>query len=210
MSKSFKIDLTGQRFGRLIVLEFVPNEKRGSYWLCRCDCGNEKVIRGNCLITKHTESCGCLFLDVRKASTTTHGNSNSRLYSIWKNMKQRCNNPNASKYGTYGGRGICVCDEWLNNFPAFRTWALSHGYADNLSIDRIDNNKGYFPENCRWADNKTQCRNLRKNVLVKYEGKLITISEVAEITGISKETLYYRFKHGYSNDQLFRPVKKSK
>ena len=120
-------------------------------------------------------------------------------------MKQRCSNAN---FTYYGGRGITVCNEWCNDFTVFRDWALSHGYADNLSIDRIDNDRGYFPENCRFADAKTQSRNIRTNVHIEYGGRSVCLSEAAELSGINAMTLSCRYRKGDRGDRLFRPVQK--
>lgn len=210
MSKSFKVDLTGKRFGRLTVLEFVPNGKNGnSYWKCRCDCGNEPIINGGLLKLGHTKSCGCLNREEKTKriikQSTTHNSSRTRLYNIWKKMKQRCYNSNHTYYRDYGGRGILMCDEWKNDFVAFRDWAMENGYADELTIDRIDNNKGYSSDNCRWVDKKSQQRNKRNNVYVEYEGEEKTLSEVAELLGMDNGTLWHRYKAGDRGEKLFRP-----
>ena len=204
MSKSFKKDLTGQRFGRLTVLEFVSTEDRHTYWLCKCDCGKFVTVQGSHLNTSRAKSCGCFRSDFR----LIHGNSNIRLYRIWRSMKNRCNNPKNYAYKNYGGRGITVCDEWENDFTKFRDWAMSHGYADNLSIDRIDVNGNYEPENCRWTEMKTQQRNKSNNTFVEYQGEKITLAEAAEKTGINMTTLWRRYHHGDRGKILFRPVKK--
>lgn len=209
MSKSFRKDLTGQRFGRLTVLEFVSNKKKDAHWLCHCDCGNEKVVRGMRLKIGHTTSCGCFRLEkIHSLNGINHGGKGSKLYTIWVRMKQRCLNPNDKSYKDYGGRGICIAPEWLNDFAAFRDWALSHGYKDNLSIDRIDNDRGYFPENCRFADAKTQSRNRRISIFVEYDAKKVCLSEAAELLGIKLGTLRKRYHHGDRDERLFRPVQK--
>ena len=165
------IDLTGQRFGRLVVMERAGVKNKVASWLCKCDCGKMKIINGQSLRKGYTQSCGCLRKETSpengKRTAKHNGRSrlkqqNYRLYYIWDGMKQRCNNPNNHSFQGYGGRGIRVCEEWLNDFAAFQTWALAHGYADDLTIDRIDNYKGYSPDNCQWITIQEQQHHRRK------------------------------------------------
>ncbi len=214
MSKSFRNDLTGQRFGKLTVLEFVPREgTKKSYWKCRCDCGGEKIVAGHDLKLKYTQSCGCLAKEIGKQSgrilgenNCVHGCSKTRLYYIWKGMRQRCYNHNNPDYKNYGGRGIKICDEWLDDFQAFRDWATENGYREGLSIDRIDNDRNYEPDNCRWISIKQQQRNKRNNLIVEYNGEEMCLSDVANTLGISKSTLLFRYHEGDRGERLFRPV----
>lgn len=157
------IDLTGQRFGRLVVAGRANNDNQGKpQWQCQCDCGQFVIVRGEKLRYGLTQSCGCLHNEQLGERRLTHGGRRTRLYTIWNDMKQRCYNVRATNYKNYGGRGIRVCAEWRDDFGAFQQWALSHGYADDLSIDRIDNDKGYAPDNCRWATDYEQAHNKRK------------------------------------------------
>lgn len=195
----------GRRFGRLVV-ESVSRERRGKRDMimahCRCDCGNEKEVFWQALADGRTKSCGCLSRELtterNRRLMTKHGGSHTRLYSIFQSMLSRCYRPQHMHYANYGGRGIGICDEWRRNFAAFREWATSHGYADNLSIDRIDNDRGYSPDNCRWGDARAQGNNRKTNHLVTAAGQMHTVSEWARLTGIKKTTIKERLRRGWS------------
>ena len=195
-----KIDLTGQRFGRLTVIRQEPRRGRNVMWLCQCDCGTLKVVNGAKLRNSLTVSCGCH----KKELFTKHSKSHTRLYTIWGNMKQRCGNPKNTLYPRYGGRVIKVCQEWADSFEAFYKWAMAHGYADNLQIDRIDNNQGYFPDNCRWVTPQANMSNTRINLLIEFEGETHTASEWSRITGIPVRTIISRYHAGRSPAEILK------
>lgn len=183
------IDLTGNRYGKLTVISRAKNKKRktgGSrtMWKCQCECGNIITVESSHLKSGHSKSCGCI--------TKKHGKFGTRIYKIWDSMYQRCYNRNNQAYKNYGGRGITVCDEWLHNFQSFYDWAMSNGYADDLTIDRKDVNGNYEPSNCRWATDVEQHNNTRANRYIEFNGETHTIAEWSRITGINDSTLRSR------------------
>jgi hypothetical protein len=166
------IDLTGNVYSRLTVLEILP-ESNPIKWICRCDCGNIALVRGTLLKRKTTQSCGCYRAEKSRESQTTHGGSVNypKIYNVWAGIIQRTTNPKSINYLDYGGRGITVCEEW-KDFTPFKDWALTTGYASNLKIERIDGNLGYFPDNCKWETSTIQSRHRRpdKNTSSKFIG----------------------------------------
>lgn len=154
-----KINLIGKKFGRLTVIENAPNKGRFTQWKCKCDCGNIVYATTRDLQKGDTQSCGCLFREKLKIRITKHGGKNTRLYRIWCNMKSRATNHNLPCAKYYANKGVTICSEWKNSFETFRAWAVKHGYQENLTIDRIDFNGGYEPNNCRWLTNAEQQRN---------------------------------------------------
>ncbi|SDX85350.1 hypothetical protein SAMN05660923_03051 [Tepidimicrobium xylanilyticum] len=204
---SRRLELEGQKFGRLTVLGFhdVDPKRKESRWLCKCECGNKRIVRGWKLTSGHTKSCGCLNKERAIAASTTHGLSSEKLYSIWKAMLARCENKKHPAYKDYGGRGIKVCDEW-HDIRTFIKWANNNGYKEGLELDRIDNNGNYEPSNCRFTTRKKQTRNTRRNINVTIDGQTKTLSEWAEIHNLKVNTLQYRYYRGDRGRRLVRPV----
>lgn len=197
-------NLVGRQFGELIVLRRNPtNSKSGNArWDCKCTCGNIATVIGSKLRSGATKSCGCA-----RKSKTAQGFSKTRLYRIWSLMKKRCYRNENENFKHYGGRGIEVCDEWKNDFIAFRSWALSHGYADSLSIDRIDVNGNYEPSNCRWVDIKTQANNRRNNRIITYLNNDYTVSEFADLLKVSYWTVRNQLKLGWSIEKIVQKAR---
>lgn len=190
------VDLIGERFGRLVVVERAENNSKGrARWLCQCDCGEQIIVLGYSLRCGSTKSCRCLH---DEGNNTKHKLCYTRLYNIWSCMKSRCINTKDTRYKDYGGRGITICDEWLHDFQAFYDWAMANGYSENLTIDRKDNDKGYYPDNCRWATNKEQNTNQRRNRWITYNGETKTITDWARTTNINHSALSRRLQRGWS------------
>ena len=204
-----RLDLTGKVFGKWKVLSYSFTKSYHDYWHCICECGNEKDVRDYNLISGKSKSCGCQCKDLPQKFQKTHGKTNTRLYKIWCAMKHRCENPASEKSKkNYKDRGITICKEW-HDFINFQKWALENGYADNLSIDRIDNNGNYCPENCKWSTAKEQAQNRRSNVFVTYNNKTQTISQWADELNIKRKTLTERLRKGWSVERAFTyPVNK--
>ena len=197
-----KYNMIGEKFNMLTVLEECEERKdRKKVYKCLCDCGNVVNVIGTNLRNGHSKSCGCLSTQILKDRSITHGKSNTRLYRIYYNMKTRCNNQNNEHYNNWCKRGITVCDEWSKDFMTFHDWAISHGYSDNLTIDRIDNNKGYSPDNCRWVTNLEQQNNTRKNVYLTYNGKTQTIAQWSRELNVRPETIWKRHHKGWSDKE---------
>lgn len=207
------IDITGKKFVRLLVVEKHHQDKRGEwYWRCVCDCGNEKVVSGYKLRTGNTKSCGCLQKECLDSGLhRTHGMTNTRLYTIWCNMKARCGNPKSIEYDSYGGRGISVCSAWLS-FDVFAKWALENGYKEGLSIERIDVNGNYCPDNCKWIELSDQSLNQRRSHLLTAFGKTQTIVEWSRESGLKYDTIERRVNaYGWDAEKaISTPPKKSR
>ena len=203
--------MIGQKFNRLTVVcradnYITPSGAKERRWLCECDCGNTTVVTTAHLKSGHTKSCGCFAMEMRiqNGLREKHGLTRTRIHGIWTQMKTRCYNPNDEHFPNYGGRGITVCAEWLNDVKAFHEWAMANGYADYLTIDRIDTNGNYCPENCRWASKKEQTRNRRNTRFLTFNDETKTLKEWSEITGIKYQTLFCRYKAGKSPEEILR------
>lgn len=211
------VDLTGERFGRYTVVcraddKVSPSGRHRTMWTCRCECGNVKDVLGFSLTGGHVVSCGCYKAELKRKALTTHGGTvggkPTRLYKVWDGMKARCYNPKKTYYPIYGGRGITICDEWRYSFEAFRDWSLANGYAEGLTIDRIDNDGPYSPENCRWATIKEQNSNKSSNHYLTYNGETKTIMQWAEATGFTFHALLARMSKGMTVEEaLLTPLK---
>ena len=191
-------DLTGLTFGYLHVIERAPSKQSGgkpvTSWKCKCQCGKMTIVSSSSLQRGTTVSCGC--------KKRKHGFANrERLYDIWKNMRRRCYDLGNKRYAQYGGRGIGICEEW-SEYSKFRQWALSNGYQPDLTIDRIDNNKSYSPENCRWATSKEQENNMSRNRILTYNGVSHTMSEWADILGLSYGAINHRVQRNWSMGRI--------
>lgn len=207
-------DLTGMKFGILTVVSkapdyIAPNGRKHRRFVCRCDCGNDVIVAIDNL--KRTKSCGCIKRSVAAsigAKNVRHGDARNvdraRLYRIWSGMKSRCLNQKSPEYDIYGGRGIKICKEWVDDYPAFKCWAMKNGYSDELSIDRIDCNGDYAPDNCRWATAKEQSNNLRNNKRVVIDGVEMTIAQLSDKYKIPHHILLSRYNLGWSGEQILR------
>lgn len=217
-SNSRVMDLTGQRFGRLTVIGLHPTETRKTFWYCQCDCGNYKVVRADSLRSGAVKSCGCLKKEQDEENLVKgYGRrtnlergykvAGTRLYYIWQGMRGRCYDKNNKRYERYGGRGITVCDEWNKDYAVFHKWAMENGYAENLTIDRINNDGNYEPSNCRWSTSKEQSCNRTTNVLVKIGNATKALSEWCEIFELDYKMVSARYhRDNFTTwDELFSP-----
>lgn len=206
-------DLTGQKFGKWTALYRVADHitKSGykfTAWRCRCDCGVEKDVTANSLLSGASTSCGCArrehCKEAARKTFTTHGESKTRLYKIWVGIKKRCYDKNSYGYPIYGSRGIGMCDEWKDNFLVFKQWACSNGYADDLTIDRISVDGDYEPSNCRWVDCVAQANNRRNNHYITYNGERKSIAMWSRELGIPARKFYKKMKQGKSFEEIIK------
>lgn len=194
----YPTNLAGMKFGRLTAINPTENLGNGRVkWLCRCDCGNSVEVLNYNLYNNHTQSCGCLQRERAAELNAMHGMCGTRLHRIWRHMRERCLKEYSKRYCDYGGRGITLCDEWLE-FEPFMRWALDNGYADHLTIERINNNKGYSPENCRWATPFEQASNKRSNHLFTIDGVTDTMTNWARAYGINPMLVFDRLHKGWT------------
>lgn len=189
------IDITGQRFGKLTVIGIAS--RNPLKWKCVCDCGNTTEVRTSNLKRNQVASCGC----THKKGNPKHGQCYTRVYKIYAKMLRRCYKTYDPAYKNYGGRGITVCDEWKNSFEAFSKWAYQNGYSDELTIDRIDNDKGYSPDNCRWATVIQQANNTRANRLFTMNGVTKTLSQWCAEYEVPYTRVHARLKSGWSFEE---------
>ena len=207
------IDITGQKFHRLIALQVIDSERgagKAIKYECLCDCGNHHIASVSNLRLGEVKSCGCLNKEQAIKRHLSHGQSKTKLYGVWNCMKGRCSNPNSTVYRHYGGRGIQVCSDW-RSFENFAAWAISAGYKEGLTIDRVNNDGDYTPENCRWVGIETQARNRRNTKYIMFKGEARCLAEWAEILGIKMQVLSERLASGWSVDRaLTEPIKRSR
>ena len=192
-------DITGQKFGRLTIIEYLGTKGHDKYWLCLCECGKVIETSQYRLLSGKTKSCGCLRLELLKKNHIKHGKCGTRLYTVFTSMKQRCYNSKDKHYKYYGGRGVTVCDEWRNDFQAFYDWSITNGYKDNLTIDRIDVDGNYEPNNCRWVTTEQQARNRRFCKYYTINGVTKCLSEWCRIFELNYGTVHSRiYRSGWS------------
>lgn len=208
-----KNDISGNRYGHWTVIQKDKENstERNTRWICRCDCGTIKSVLRSSLTCGGSKSCGCQANKGTKGINQTHGMSKTRLYHEWVSMRRRCNKePTCKKNLSY--KNISVCDEWNKNFEPFMKWALQNGYSDALTIDRVDNAKGYSPENCRWITNEEQQRNKTNNVKIEYEGKEWCLRTLCLEIGFPYKLAHQRYKRAQragksiSTEKLFEPI----
>lgn len=203
------VDLSGKKFGKLTVIKRegsynLPNGKHIPKWLCRCDCGNYIYNKSYALTSLHSKSCGCAKAEASRKLLTKYGMGDTRLASIWRDMRKRCYYSNCNIYKNYGGRGIKVCSEWKDDFMNFYNWAINNGYNDKLTIDRIDVNGNYEPSNCRWVTKKNQGNNRRNNCYLIYNNEKITLTQLANILNKNEKTISKQKLRGWSLEKILR------
>lgn len=216
------VDITGERFGRLVAIERAQNESgskdRHSLWLCQCDCGKTVLVKLDKLRGGDTKSCGCYkrdlcaerikkFNEAHPKARRKHGQSGKKLYWAYQHMMARCYNETNERFSNYGGRGISVCDEWRKNPTSFIEWSLQNGFCDDLTLDRINVDGNYEPTNCRWVDWKTQRNNKTTSVYITVNGQKLTLALLSEKYGIPLGTVWWRYHNGWTPENIIKPVR---
>ena len=211
----------GEKYGRLTVIEYAGlNKNNAALWKCKCDCGNERIVMGAVLRSGKTKSCGCLQRVVAKETVQkynnspeykpvrhiTHGLHSTRLFGIWCRMKGRCYNSKSTQYRYYGAKGVKICDEWLTDFKAFYDWSMANGYQDDLTIDRINNDGNYSPDNCRWANHSEQMLNRSNTVFVEYNGEKKPLAVWCRIYGVNYKRAHAKYRKGFSPEVYLSPT----
>lgn len=192
--------MKNKRFGKLTVIRKTGRDKHNKQkWLCICDCGVKKEFVGSNL-GKHSKSCGCLRKEITSQNKKTHGATRTRLYTTWSNMKARCDNPKATNYNHYGGKGITYDESWVD-FTVFKDWAESTGYADSLTIDRTDPQGNYCPKNCTWETMVKQSKNKKSTINITIENETKTQQEWADQYGVNHSMISRRLKRGWSPER---------
>ena len=197
------IDLTNKKFGKLKVISLDKIKNHKAYWICKCDCGNEKSIMANSLTSGKTKSCGCLAKSNFYKLITKHGDCKTKLYHCWLNMKNRCYNPNSVDSKWYFEKGISICDEWMD-YKNFKIWASQNGYKDGLTIERLDVNKNYCPENCTWIERNKQNNNKSDSRFITYNGQKKCLAEWIKELNLSKSFVYNRLRKDISFNEIVR------
>lgn len=203
-------NLINKKFNKLLVIDKAFTKNREVYWKCICECGNTIYVSTANLNSNRVKSCGCLKLERLLERSTTHNKSKTRIYHIWKSMRQRCYNENDYSYKNYGGREIKVCDEWYNDFTAFYNWSIEHNYQENLTIDRIDNNGNYEPENCRWVSKLIQSNNTRFNKYITINNETKSLADWCRYYNLNYNSVEQRINryHWEPSKALLTPFRK--
>lgn len=201
-----RLDLTGQRFGLLVAVAAIESPNNKTYWTCKCDCGRIVKVRIDALRKSNSQrSCGCEFRRIPPDGRKFHGRSGTPEHYVWNAMKMRCTDPSSDRYDRYGGRGITVCDRWLNSFSAFLE-DMGDRPSSKHSLERINNNASYCPENCVWASREVQANNKSNNRRLTHDGRSMTLSQWARHAGLSMKLLWKRLDDGWPMaDALGRP-----
>jgi hypothetical protein len=200
-----KLNLAGKKFGRLTAIEEAGRANKYVLWRCVCECGKESLVRSSALFRGEVKSCGCFALDKLSERNYKHGGGRSRIYRIWSNMHRRCECEESINFANYGGRGIRVCVAW-GDFSAFKDWALTNGYEGGLTLDRIDNDGDYSPDNCRWATRAAQARNTRRTIVA--DGKCL--SDYCAENKLNYARVYSRLRKGWSLEEAANIEKRGK